>query len=104
MTIPITRQDLQSMYMQFTIHKQEYLAKLIQDEVEFIRTNIMKVNNEGLKLYSITYACTFCEYIDEFRDLLLIKLKEIYIDSYITNEKQVVNDIDKIFITIDWSL
>jgi len=102
MTLPLTRQDLQNMYMQFTIYKQEHLAKLVHDELEFIRTNIIKLNNEGLKLYSITYASTFCEYIDEFRELLLVKLKETYIDSYITNEKRVVNDIDKI--TIDWSL
>ena len=104
MTIPLTRQDLQSMYLQFMVQKQEQLSKLVQDETEFIRTNILKLNNDGLKTYNITYASTFCDYVDEFIQLLLIKLKEIFIDSYITNEKRVVNDMDKIFIGIDWAI
>jgi len=102
MSITLTRQDLQFMYLQFITQKK--LTKLVEDEIDFIRTNIININNEGVKTYNITYAINFCENMDDFITLLVMKIKEIFIDSYITNEKRMINDIEKIFIGIDWTI
>lgn len=97
----ISRQDLQNMYKEHVEAEKIRIAKLLEDELNSILKEILQLNNVGLKRYSKNYM----DYPGEFINVIVYKLKEIFIDSNIGFEESPDNSNNKLVtIFVDWTI
>lgn len=96
----ITKEDLQTMYYEHIEAEKKRLAKLLEEERNIIIRAVLEENKFGKKIY--TKNCY--DYKEEYFQILVTNLQELFTDSKITlslNNDEVGRKC--ILLTIDWS-
>ena len=101
----ITREDLNNLYLKHLEEKKIKNIQLCKTEVDYIKSEILRINKLGKKIFTSVRNV----YDDYYYNELLKQLKEIFIDCIITSEmtESTINNIDTMKqakITIDWNL
>jgi hypothetical protein len=96
----ITKADLQNMYLEHIEAEKIRLAKLFEEERKSIITGVLEENKLGKKIY--TRKCY--DYNEEYFQMLVTNLQELFVDSKI-GLSLVNNDGSKscILLSVDWS-
>jgi hypothetical protein len=100
----ITREVLNSMYLEYVEEEKKRLEKLLEDETNSMLTEILNENRKGKKVFEKI----FFGYQMEYFNILMNKMQEILVDSKITTGITCANTEDNkqdgILVTIDWSI